>query len=183
MTVQPLGNSTFLINPMVFVAITWFSISLASLLIQFPTAFHQLSLSPRIDKVYIVCILLCLFYMWKTCGNLKNDCQQHSVLLGCGNCFTISCRTTYFIMNFLWCHFILFSLENLGYLLIFFFNKIHGFGCGSKLGGVEVFNFGGNVGSNASVCITGYYTSSYVLGSGVCGLVISGGKIFILTLW
>ena len=53
MDVQPLGTSTFLINWIVFVDITWLLIQLVSLPSSFPTAFRQVSMLPPTNNVYI----------------------------------------------------------------------------------------------------------------------------------
>ena len=71
MTVQLFGTSTFMINLMVFVALTRLSIPLEIIPSSFPTAFHQLSLSPTINKVSIVSFLSCLLWMWKAYVNLN----------------------------------------------------------------------------------------------------------------
>ena len=63
-TVRPFGTSSFLINSIVFVALTRSQIPLKSLPSSFQTALRQVSLSPPINKVSIVSFLPCLFYIW-----------------------------------------------------------------------------------------------------------------------
>ena len=83
-TVRLFGTYSFLINYIVLVALTRLWIPLARLPISFPTAFHQVSLSPPINKVSIVYFLPFLLKMWKSCSNLNIWLEKHAVLLGCG---------------------------------------------------------------------------------------------------
>ena len=74
-----------------------------------------------------------------------------------------------------WCRLLFLSWENLGYLINFRNVLIHGFECGSELGNVEGFTFGGDVGDVTSVCNLGGCITGSTIGSGVGVLVMFGG--------
>ena len=81
-TVRPFGTYSFLIKYIVLVSLTRLSIPLEILPSSFPTAFHQVSLSPPIHKVSIA-----QFYpAYCRCGNHVviwiDGWQQGNVLLG-----------------------------------------------------------------------------------------------------
>ena len=94
MTVQPLGTSPFLINSMLFLALTPLSVLLASLTSLFPSAFHKVSLSPHINKVSIFYFLPYLSYICKSCDSFNKFLATKSCsYLGAEICTTVACRT------------------------------------------------------------------------------------------
>ena len=80
-TVWNLGTSSFLINYIVLVTLLWLSIPLASIRSSFPTAFHQVSLSSPINKVYIAFFKSNCCRCGKQAVILINGWQQGAVLL------------------------------------------------------------------------------------------------------
>ena len=90
----------------------------------------------------------------------------------------VSHRATLSMLKLMWCCFLMFSVENLGYLFNFRGKIIHGFECGAKLEYVDGFTLGGDVGAVFSVCNIRGCTTGSTLRSCAGVLVIFCGEIF-----
>ena len=165
---------SFLMNSILLVALTRLSIPLASLPSPFPTYFHQVLLSPPINRVSIVYFPPCLLYMWKACGNLNRLLATRCCAAWVRKFFPNWCGERHKRCWTFWGAACVFSgFENLGYLLIFC--KILINGIWFKLGDLEGCSLGGGVGADSCVCTFGGCKTGSTLGAGAGMLVISGG--------
>ena len=150
---KPFGTYSFMINYIVFVALTRLWIPLASIPISFPTAFHQVLLSTPINKVYIVSFPPAYCICGKHAVIRINGWQQGTVLLGWGNIPPRWTGTGVIGVELAGVPLVVFWLWGSGvFSYILKYILIHGFECGSKLGGVEGLYLGGCVGAESCVC-------------------------------